>query len=459
MHRRGIASAWLVLSLAAVTGCAVETPRNGFTAAGAPGGGNGLGPGTTPGAPTGVATGTNGPVAPGAHVPEGIAGGTGSGGSSQGGTGGGGGSGGGNTSSVGVTATTITVSTIGSFSGVYGPPTNIAYRGMETWVEDVNRRGGIYGRKVVVKKVSNENSPEGGVAACKTVQSNGSFLAISSGSTYYTSYHCLDKAGFTTVYSGGLRAVSAQWDDSYESATSWDEGARALPSLIRKRGHGGLKIGVLYIHDTAALEEAAKAFIAQAKADGMNCCVVESAEPNAQSFTPQLLRLEQAGVKVVALSAILESVGILRDAQAIDFKPQWTSMYGLTLDIVSGVARDSAAGAYGVRPYAAVDTASFAAFEAKAEQYGKAGPLPAERFLFYANGLVLERVLLAAGPKPNKGTLIAGIESIKSFSSGAFPTLTWAPGKYYGTNAVFPVVCCRTSDWTWQSLGPPAARF
>lgn len=457
MRRHRTAALWIAVSLAGLTGCAVETPRNGWTL-GAPQGGNNLAPGTgIPGVP-GATTGTTGPVAGGPLGSGG--GGSGSGSGGGGGQGGGGsGGGGGSTSAVGVTPTSITVSIIGSFSGVYGPPTNIAYRGMETWVEDVNRRGGIYGRKVIVKKVSNENSPEGGVAACKTVQSNGSFLAISSGSTYYTAYDCLDKAAFTTVYSAGLRSLSGGWKHSYESATAWDEGARALPSLIRKQGDGGEKLGVLYIHDTAALEGAANAFVAQAKAEGLNCCKVESAEPNAQSFTPQLLRLKNANVKVVALSALLESVGILRDAQAINYTPQWTSMYGLTLDIVSGVARDSAAGAYGVRPYAAVDSASFAAFEAKANAYGKAGPLPAERFLFYANGLVLERVLLAAGPKPTKGSLIAGIESIKNFSSGAFPTLTWGPGRYYGTNDVFPVVCCRTSDWTWKSLGPPDDRF
>lgn len=447
----------LVVSLAVVTGCAVETPRNGFTLS-AQQGGNNLGPGTgIPGGPTGGTPTPGSLIAGGTQGPGGTGGTGGTSGGGDQGIGGGGGTG--SNSSVGVTATTITVSIIGSFSGVYGPPTNVAYRGMETWVEDVNQRGGIHGRKVIVKKVSNENSPEGGIAACKTVQSNGSFLAISSGSTYYTSIDCLDKAGFPTVYSGGLRAISGGWRNSYESATSWDQGATSLPSLIRKQGDGGEKMGVLYIHDTAALEEAAKAFIARAKADGMNCCVVESAEPNAQSFTPQLLRLKNAQVKVVALSAILEAVGILRDAQAINFEPQWASMYGLTLDIVSSVARDLAAGAYGVRPYAAVDTPSFAAFNAKAEQYGKGGPLPAERFLFYANGLVLERVLLAAGAHPTRGTMIKGIESTKNFATGAFPTLTWAPGRNYGTNAVFPVICCRTSDWTWQSLGPPAEQF
>lgn len=457
MRGRRASTFWVAVSLVILSACAVETPRNGFTLGGPQQGNNGgLAPGA-PGAPTTGGLATTGPLAGGTQAPGGTGGGSAGGGGSQGG--GGSSGGGGSTSAVGVTPTTITISIIGSFSGVYGPPTNVAYRGMETWIEDINRRGGIYGRKVIVKKVSNENSPEGGIAACKTVQSNGSFLAISSGSTYYTAYDCLDKAGFTTVYSAGLRSLSGGWKHSYESATAWDEAGRALPSLIRKQGDGGQKIGVLYIHDTAALEGAAKAFVAQAKADGMNCCVVESAEPNAQSFTPQLLRLQKAQVKVMALSSLLESVGILRDAQAINFKPQWTSMYGLTLDIVSSVARDSAAGAYGVRPYAAVDSPSFAAFEAKATQYGKAGALPAERFLFYANGLVLERVLLEAGPKPTKGSLIAGIESIKNFSTGAFPTLTWAPGRYYATNAVFPVICCRTSDWTWQGLGPPDDRF
>jgi len=48
-----------------------------------------------------------------------------------------------------------------------------------TWVDDVNAHGGINGRKVIAKKIDNKDTVEGGVAACKTIKTNGSYLAVS----------------------------------------------------------------------------------------------------------------------------------------------------------------------------------------------------------------------------------------------------------------------------------------
>src|SRR5213078_3559015 len=77
---------------------------------------------------------------------------------------------------VGVTKDTITISAMAGFSGNYGAILTTIYdRGFGTWVDDVNAHGGIYGRKVVAKKVDNQDTVEGGVSACKTIQNNGSY--------------------------------------------------------------------------------------------------------------------------------------------------------------------------------------------------------------------------------------------------------------------------------------------
>src|SRR5437588_801787 len=101
----------------------------------------------------------------------------------------------------GVTKDTITISALAGFSGNYGAIlTKIYDNGFGTWIDDVNAKGGINGRKVISKKVDNKDTVEGGVAACKEVQNNGSYLAVSIvgfGGADTAAVDCLDHAGIT----------------------------------------------------------------------------------------------------------------------------------------------------------------------------------------------------------------------------------------------------------------------
>src|SRR5437868_6888664 len=82
-------------------------------------------------------------------------------------------------------------------SGNYGAILNTIYdRGFGTWVDDTNAHGGINGRRIVAKKVDNKDTAEGGVAACKEIQNNGSYLAVSIvgfGGADVSAADCLDQ--------------------------------------------------------------------------------------------------------------------------------------------------------------------------------------------------------------------------------------------------------------------------
>ena len=95
-------------------------------------------------------------------------------------------------SAVGVTKDSITISASGIWSGPYAALTNKQFdNGFMTWVNEVNARGGIHGRRIVVKKVDNRSTPEGAVAACKEEKTNGSFAVIGLASTS-AELDCLD---------------------------------------------------------------------------------------------------------------------------------------------------------------------------------------------------------------------------------------------------------------------------
>lgn len=455
--------------------CSVSEPRNGFSAAEAT-------RGTTPsgssvGDPSDAGSGgaaldessASAPADVNDAVPEaestsgaapadaGGSGATPSGGSGSGaGSGGSGGSGG--SSAVGVTGDSVTVSFIAGFGGAYGPVIEQTYAGFETWLDDVNARGGVHGRQVRIKKVDHKETAEGGVAACQETLQNGSFFAIigeGQGDANVTAADCLDKRGF--VHAAFVGAPNPSWKNSYYMIPSSIDQGRSLGSFVKNvLGDGDKKLGVFHL--AAPVYSLGKdAYAAEAKRLGMDVVAVEQIEPNQGSFTSQLVRMRDAGVENIAIVATIEAIGILRDARVMSYAPKFTGIVW-QFDFITQTARDTAKGATGLRYSVTVDTAAFKQFQQKAAEQGRSGATDGEALLFYGYGLLLEKILDSAGPQPTRDSLRLGIESIKGYDNGILPPITWGPGDFVGSEASFPAKCC-TPDYAWASMGPPRREF
>ena len=355
-------------------------------------------------------------------------------------------------SHVGITANSIAVSVIQGFSGPSGAIVDRLYEeGFGTWVKDVNARGGIHGRKVILKKVDHKETADGGVGACKEVLSNGSFMAFiasGQGDGNVAAAGCLDKAGFLNLAFLGDRPSA--WRHTYSFLASAKDQGLALATFVRNAmGDGHRKLGVIYL--TLPVYASAKnAYVSKAKSLGSTIVGVEAVEPNQASFTAQLLRLQQAGAANVAIIAGLEAVGILRDSAALDYHPHFTGLYWI-FDTMTQIARDTAKGARGLRVSATVETPANAEFRRKAAQYGS-NSTTNESLVFYGMALLLGRVLEGAGGTPTQETLRAGLESITNYNNQILPPITYGPGDFVGTSATFPAVCC-LSDYAWGSSG------
>jgi ABC-type branched-subunit amino acid transport system substrate-binding protein len=453
----------VLTAIAAVStmACSVSTPRNGATLR------------------AGDATGTEGEIAGQAATADGVAtgseagandsaGGTvGAAGAADSATAGGTGAGGTGATPVGgrsgpvsgVTADTVKIAVIAPFGGAYGAAIQLTYEGMLTWRDDVNARGGIYGRKVELVPIDNQNSAEGGIAACKKALSSGAFLAFAAASTFGTETNCLDKAGQLSMYFSAFERVTKDFSSSWGVLSPAEAIGRANARFVRSQlGGGTKKIGVIYVGGTAS-EVAANEFMAEAKKLGMNVVDKEVIEENQATYTSQVLRLQQSGAEVVGLFAILESVGVLRDARAIGYTPQWTG-WGFTLDIVSRAARDLAKGMKGLKNANTADSDAAARMRAKMTKYGRStANADGETLMFYGYGVVIERVLREAGPNLTRASYVAALARIRGYDpEGAIAPVGWPNGQSQGTDMMFPVECC-DSNWNWKSLGPPASNF
>lgn len=359
----------------------------------------------------------------------------------------------------GVTDDEIVVSVVAGFTGPFGPLTETAYEGLETWQDDVNAAGGINGRQVVLEKVDHKETADGGVAACKEVQSNGSyFVSVPEGlEANLTAVDCLDEAGIPSLYFAGTTDPDWQYAFSY-IPTGVAQGKSVVSYITDVLDAGDEKIGVLYQNGQAP-SAGAKAFVKQAEKVGLDIVAEETVEPNQTSFVPQLQRLEDAGAEVVFLAVVQESLGIFRDAQSMGYDPTFTGG-GFTFDFLATVLQDAMDGATGLRFGAAVDSKTYAEYEARMEANGRSRERTddQEGFLYYGHGLLLGEILTAAGAEPTRESLVAGAESITAYDNGILPPIAYGPGDHVGTESSFPVVCCN-DDFTWKGEGKAKKKF
>jgi branched-chain amino acid transport system substrate-binding protein len=359
----------------------------------------------------------------------------------------------------GVTKDSVTISVVAGFSGVLAAMVNRAYDGLTTWQEDVNEAGGIHGRKVILKKVDHRETADGGVAACKEALSNGSLFAIvpEGVEATLTAVSCLDAAGMPTFYYSAT--VDPKWKVAFAAIITSAQGGVQMGSYVRGPLAGvGKKIGVVYVNQ-ASYKAFADGFVAEGRRLGLEIPEVEAVEPNQASFTAPLLRMKNAGVQVLVISATTDAVGILRDAKSINFSPKFAG-WGFQFDFVTAAGRDLFDGVAGLRGYATVDTPAFQRYQQRMEARGRGRSRSddLEGFTAYGHALLLGEVLGRAGPTLDRRTVVTGAEGMTGFDNGIFGPISWSPSDHVGVHVTFPAVCCNT-DWTWKAAGPAKSSY
>jgi branched-chain amino acid transport system substrate-binding protein len=360
----------------------------------------------------------------------------------------------------GVTSNSITFSLVAGFSGTLAPIVNKAWEAILTWEDDVNAAGGINGRKVIVKQVDHKETAAGGVAACKEVQSNGSFFAaVPEGvEANVTAVDCLDKAGIPTVYFAS--EANPNWTRAFADLITSAQAGTIMASYIRNAlGGAGKNVGVMYVNQ-AAYSDIVPTLQSEANNIGLKIVDTESVEPNQASFTSQLLKMKNAGVQILVVSATTEAIGIVRDARGMGWDVPITG-WGYEFDFVTAAAHDLFKGVTGLRSYAPVDVPAYDTYRQHMDARGRNRDdrtADLEGFVTYGRALLYGEMLQRAGTDPTRESLIAGIETITNYDNGIIPPISYSNDRRIGADAAFPVECCN-SDYTWHATDGPRSSF
>ena len=360
-------------------------------------------------------------------------------------------------STVGVTKDSITISVMVGFTGQFGPIfTKLYENGFMVWVDDVNANGGIHGRKIIAKKADNKDTSEGGVAACKDIIANGSFLAVNIlgfAGADTSAADCLDRAGIVDI-GFNLSSYSPEWKNVY-SAGDPSRQARPLPSFIKNVIKSTEPVGIIYVNDPQyrAMRDPVVEELANER---MKLVRQEAIVTNQSSFVAELSRLRDAGAKTVVLLVGSTDVhGILRDARALRYEPNWTGTYW-AVDETSAPALMQ--GIQVLRNYATTNAPAFAPYVAKAKKYGRGDVTTSTSMALYGIGLFVGQVLENAGPNPTREGIAGAIESIVNYNNQINMTLSFGKGVRVAEVGMWPAVCCNP-DGTWRGTGEPKQRF
>lgn len=364
-------------------------------------------------------------------------------------------------SAVGITKDTITISVSIPITSAYGALAEKAYdNAVDVWLREVNANGGIHGRKIVLKKVDNQNTSEGAVAACKEEKSNGSFMVFGL-LTLPQEDDCLNAAQIPVInrlaseYKANWTHVLAEY-----YVPAW---APPMVSFLKSSyvKAGGKKIGIVYTGDQAQSATEYAATSAELRKQGLNLVHSERVTQGQASFVSEMSRMRASGAEVVLMMLVVESPGVLRDANAIGYKPQWIAdPLGSGVDALCQAAGPNCAGIRGITLGTRTNDPAYSRYVAKVRKYkGAAAARGADTLdmVLYSSANHLGRLLELAGPNPTRESLLAGARGMTPFDDKMTGPLTFK-GRIEGIRALFPFECCN-SDGTFKVIGPAREQF
>jgi len=224
----------------------------------------------------------------------------------------------------GVTADTIK---IGSFGPLTGPNYlfgKLVMNGVEIVYNEVNKQGGIHGRKLVLVREDDRCDPATAIAAVKKLIYQEQVFMINGGGCSNAAIAArpeIEQAKIPWVVFAAVADEVSMPTSPFIFSTALAASLESYAQLDFALSHGGKKVAIVSQRDAwgrSRYTPLLEAF----KKKGMTPAADEEITGDANDATPQVLRLRQAGADAVIMLLYPKPAAVfVRDAAKLGFRP------------------------------------------------------------------------------------------------------------------------------------------
>lgn len=328
----------------------------------------------------------------------------------------------------GLTPTSIRIGTFGALTGpgyLYG---KLPMNGVEVVFDEINKGGGIHGRKLELVREDDRCDPAGAIGATQKLIAQDKVFAIVGGgcsNPTLAARETIEKAGtpfvvFASVHDG-ITTPTARNIFSVATTSSIESQAQVQYALAE----GAKKIAVVSMRDSwgraryTPLLEALKAKDVKIVAD-------EEMSPDANDATTQVLRLKQAGADAVIMLLYPKPAAVFaRDANKLAFKPLLIGQTG----IADPAAFEDQVGVPGATArFRTISMVRYTPEDPAIDKWRKAieAKFAGDRLSVFnqfgiGSAQVLAEALKRAGPDLTQEKVITALAGLKDFQVDVYP--------------------------------------
>jgi ABC-type branched-subunit amino acid transport system substrate-binding protein len=339
----------------------------------------------------------------------------------------------------GLSETTIRVGTILPARGALAE-TGAAMRDvLAAYFEELNARGGVYGRRVELRAGEMGADATATAAAARRLIEQEEVFALVGGMSAGADAELAALAHETETPFIGPATLLPQHDSPVNRQVFYllpglGEQARALVNFYARRRPGAQnRVAVVYVKSGVA---AAAAAAAEAQCRKAGCGTVQKI-----SFDPAgldaaaLVRSLKGADAVFFFGTGREETGFIREASAAGWTPDVLLLGALTPgDLAAGVPaafKDRVFVAFPTAP-ADITPAGLAEFRALQEKYKIAARHTASQLAAYAAAKVFAEALRRSGRDLSREKLVTALEGLYDFETGLTPRVTFGPNRRVG---------------------------
>ncbi|MGE0751750.1 MAG: ABC transporter substrate-binding protein [Variibacter sp.] len=327
----------------------------------------------------------------------------------------------------GLTNDTIKIGSFGALTGpgyLYG---KLPMNGVEVVFDEINKAGGINGRKLELVREDDRCDPTAAIGAVKKLIEQDQVFAIIGGGCSNATFAAKDTLEaskvptliFASVHDGITDPPAANIFST--ATTSTIESQAQLAYAIEQ---GAKKIAIISMRDSWGRARYTP-LIAAFKAKGITPVADEELSPDANDATAQVLRLKAAGADAVLMLLYPKPAAVfIRDAQKLGFKPLSLGQTG----IADPAAFEDQVGVPGATAnFRTISQVRYTPEDPKMDKWRKLveAKFPGDRLSVYnlfgiGSSEVLVEALKRAGKDITREKVIAAFANMKDFPTEVY---------------------------------------